>query len=296
MNFEYTKQELLDVDRSVLLQIAEQYKLKVNKNMNKSNRKIDLISDFIVNFNYLAMNDPVGRFCILPIDLNKILFGYLTDVDLFFLTKINKKFRSFDKNLKIDIKFVELIIRYGYLDLLIYFKKQGYQLPKNICFIAAKYGHLSILEYVIKNLNKRTYILDGSVTRIAAKYNHLECLKYVCENDCEWSEEACDAAANNGRLECLKYLHENECPWDEHSCVMAAENGHLECLKYLHENVCPWNMASCISAARNGHLHILKYIYENGCPFDKGSCRIGARAGKHQHIINWLESLENKNI
>src|SRR5680860_920011 len=55
----------------------------------------------------------------------------------------------------------------------------------------------------------------------AAKNGHLECLKYAHENGCSWDEITCKSAAENGHLECLKYAHENGCSWDEITCLSA---------------------------------------------------------------------------
>ena len=55
--------------------------------------------------------------------------------------------------------------------------------------------------------------------------------------------------------------HQNGCDWDEDTPTWAAQIGHLEIVKYCYENNCPWNESNIREqAARNNHQHILEYL------------------------------------
>lgn len=227
------------------------------------------------------MDNFSDGFLLLPTDLYRILFKYLTIVDIFLFSYINQKFNKLIlhtspeiinvKNyakLKIIKKFMKNLIKFGYLDMIIYYYSKGYKLPKNVYNIASKHGQLDIMKYVHQNM-KDEYHWDEVACDYAAFHGNVECLKYLHENGCPWWEfQLCWSAVCGGHLECLKYAHENGCKWSKAVCWYAAYNGQLECLKYAHENGCPWDKASCKIATNRGHLECLKYLHENGCPWD----------------------------
>jgi hypothetical protein len=76
---------------------------------------------------------------------------------------------------------------------------------------------------------------------LAAKNGHLHILEYLVERKYdEYSAYACYYAAENGHLDCLKYLHETaKAPWDSMSVYYAHKNNQPECLQYLLDNDCP---------------------------------------------------------
>ena len=97
---------------------------------------------------------------------------------------------------------------------------------------------------------------ENNHTAVDTEYftTSISLLRYARKNGCDWNEDTCRWAAQNGNLSCLKYLHEHKCPWDKDTCVGAAQNGHLACLKYLHESQCSWDWYTCALAAQNAHL------------------------------------------
>ena len=58
---------------------------------------------------------------------------------------------------------------------------------------------------------------DRGTASMAAKNGHLHILEYLVERKFdEYSELACEYAATHGHLDCLKYLHETaKAPWDQ---------------------------------------------------------------------------------
>jgi hypothetical protein len=83
-------------------------------------------------------------------------------------------------------------------------------------------------------------------------------------------------AAKNGHLDVVKWCRENECEWDENTCANAAENGHL--LDSNGVNGSPLDSRTCYYAAENGHLDVIKWLHESGCPRENVTFRYyGAR-------------------
>jgi hypothetical protein len=67
---------------------------------------------------------------------------------------------------------------------------------------------------------------------LAAKTGHLEILEWTRKNNFPWGNKMCAYAASSGQLKILRWIRENHgCPWDKETCVRAAEGGHLEILK-----------------------------------------------------------------
>ena len=169
------------------------------------------------------------------------------------------------------------------------------------CTIAAKHGHLALLQYLHEKLN---CIWTFFACNAAAEHGHLQCLKYLHTEGCEWYEETCAAAAKGGQLTCLIYAHNQGCPWDRHTCsaaitanrlnclkyalengcscnemtaALAAEYGRLEYLRMLHKHHCPWNERVCERAAAGNHLSCLQYAHEQGCGWTKATAYAAAR-------------------
>jgi hypothetical protein len=69
---------------------------------------------------------------------------------------------------------------------------------------------------------------------LAARNGHLHILQYAHANGCPWDKRTCQFAAANGHLHILQYAHINGCPWDASACASAAENGHLAVLQWAH--------------------------------------------------------------
>ncbi len=181
-----------------------------------------------------------------------------------------------------------------------------FPLPNDfICRVAARGGHLNILEWARENgcrLGEETFSAAASGGHLdclkwlrkcgclfnttntcsnAASGGHLDCLKWLRECGCLLNTNTCSNAASGGHLDCLKWLRENGCPWNGSTCSNAAYNGHLDCLKYAVENDCPWDESTCSNAAYNGHLDCLQWAHENGCPWDEFTC---SNAARHGHV------------
>ena len=76
---------------------------------------------------------------------------------------------------------------------------------------------------------------------LAAKNGHLHILEYLVERKYDkYDEMGVSVGGQNGHLDCLKYLHETaKAPWDYDAVRKAHENNQPECVQYLLDNNCP---------------------------------------------------------
>ena len=183
---------------------------------------------------------------------------------------------------------IHTIIEHGNLRYLKWTIKEGYHklTDKAICFYAAKYGRLEILEWA-RELNCPW---DWRICWIAALHEHFKLLVWAYENGCPWDSRTTRAATAHNNLEMLEFLKRNGCPWDEYAAEEAAKKGNIEVLKWLKNNinVTFWNYSTCCVAAYNGKLETLKWLKENGCPFDWYDCFRLAKKKNRQNVIEWL--------
>jgi hypothetical protein len=143
--------------------------------------------------------------------------------------------------------------QFGRLEILQYFKQKGYAWSAKTCVLAAKGGHLLLLQWM------------------RAPKDHW--------GQCPWDERTCTAAAENGHIHILQWARANACDWNEDTCTQAAEYGHLHILKWARANGCDWSEWTCSVAAGNGHLHVLQWARANGCDWDEDTCSLAAHNG-----------------
>ena len=146
-------------------------------------------------------------------------------------------------------KFVNEIVRHGYLEILCWARENGCHWNENTSALAAQYGHLEVLQWVRGN--------GGS-----------------------WDARVCQYAAQNGNFEMLKWVRScagagtgaDACPWDKCASPFLAAGGHLQILQWARSfdgansgtDVCPWDETTCALAAQNGHLDVLRWAREMG--------------------------------
>src|SRR5579864_1965838 len=95
----------------------------------------------------------------------------------------------------------------GWKDFLIWTQKNliDYKLNKLISYVATKYGHLEILQYIYKYELENNYDNsnncehDNEIVAIAAKYGHLEIIKWMKEIVIDFQLNVCTHAALGGR-------------------------------------------------------------------------------------------------
>jgi hypothetical protein len=123
--------------------------------------------------------------------------------------------------------------------------------------IAVRGGTAEALQF----LHTQGYGWSISTCAVAAKYGHLHLLQWLREKEqsCPWDKSTCAMAAWGGYLRILQWARENGCSWSSCTCNQAASQGHLHVLQWAHENGCDWMWSTCSEAAESGHLHILQY-------------------------------------
>jgi hypothetical protein len=190
-------------------------------------------------------------------------------------------------------------------------------LPREVGFIAARLGHLNVLEF----LQKQNFPWCTEMMNEAAFYNRLECVIFLHEHGCEWNETTMNSAATRRHIDMFVYLCEQGCPMsisacydaiklgcvdavkalvhrgcymNEENCELAARRGYLDILQILHEHGCPWNKNTCESAAMYGHLDCLQYAKHHGCPLNKIDCVVAATYNKHMNIIRYIQQQQQQ--
>ena len=152
--------------------------------------------------------------------------------------------------------------------------------------VAAIYGHLEVMKYLINNFNFDPNIV-GVYGRTALYYacsnGHPELVKYLieechCNPDLRFEKDTLlHIAAAHGHLDCVKYFVEDLnidvdiqglMKWTP--LFYAVQNGHHNIIKYLIETCCcdasmrdECNVAPLHIAAIYGHLDIVKYFLKN---------------------------------
>jgi hypothetical protein len=115
-----------------------------------------------------------------------------------------------------------IIIREGYLNVLIWMKKRFPEIFPLKCFI-----------YNDPRKGPRCCYssLNNVICAFATESGHLEVLKWARKNNCSWDEETCSLAAAGGYFDILKWARSNGCPWNAHTCSSAASRGYFEALR-----------------------------------------------------------------
>ncbi len=74
---------------------------------------------------------------------------------------------------------------------------------------------------------------------LAAHYGHIEILQWLVSIGCTLTHEVCSSAAYANRFNVLQWARANGCPWNYYTCMSAASSGNLDMLKWAHDNGCP---------------------------------------------------------
>lgn len=135
---------------------------------------------------------------------------------------------------------------------------------------AAKYGHLSVVKYLIENNDWDLKVVKGWW----GNYNNLpiEIRKKLPQYGTFYNNAgmALNEATKYGYLDIVKYLAISGARMDCDDLVQAAKGGHLEIVKYLVSQGIDVNDEKCNgssplgNAAEKGHLEIVKFLAENG--------------------------------
>jgi len=140
-------------------------------------------------------------------DISDVCISYLSDNERIYY-KGETEWSEFDKNNVCDIA-----AKNGWLDLLIWARKNNHPWNYFTCVYAARNGHLEILKYARRNHCKQR----GRMKKFAIKY--IKYIKYF--KKFEWI-----------------FKLDEDCPLDIRICVYADQYSNLEVLKWTRDNGC----------------------------------------------------------
>ena len=169
-----------------------------------------------------------------------------------------------------DITICYIAAKYSRLEILQWARAQDPPCPwhEHACTIAAKYGRLEVLQWLRRQEPPCPW--SANTDYQAAQYRQLACLQWAHDNGCPRAGEyTCEVAAQNGHLAVLQWVRAQDppYPWTSRVCTEAAKGGHLEVLQWARaqDPPCPWNFTA-IQAATNGHDEVAQWLRDNGCP------------------------------
>jgi hypothetical protein len=142
-------------------------------------------------------------------------------------------------------------------------------------------------EVVVASGNINHIELSKDTCKYAAKYGHLHVIKWALKNKCKWDDRIYDRAVRFGHLHILQWLREIGHGPDKLLCLRAAKHGHLHILQWARELGYPWIGKVSSYAAHGGHIHILRWIRENGCPWDDRTCEYLPQS-KSAEVLQWV--------
>jgi len=162
---------------------------------------------------------------------------------------------------------------------------------EQVCALAAKGGHLGVLQWLRKEKNGLPRCpWDCDTVSYAAENGHLHILEWATTNGCPKSVYVCAYAAYGGHLHIIQWAREREFPWDSQTCDWAAENGHLHVIQWARANGCPWDNITSAKAAEHGDWRMLEWLHANGCPMNVYACAYAAYGGQLE-VLKWLRGL-----
>ncbi len=190
---------------------------------------------------------------------------------------------------------------YGYLNILKLARSHKYVWNYEVYSMAAKNGHIDILEWASKNGCAWDLLLWRNVAMFplesiawALKYECLSemgrIMKYGHANETrrrrDIKEIICDTSAAKGRIDILEFARKRCFLEKKDICYFAALYGQLNVLQWAREHGCDWDWRTCAFAAENGHLDVLKWAREHGCEWDSNVCELAAQTG-HLEVLQW---------
>ncbi len=298
-DFEYTPDELNDLEISLLNQIARDYNLNINK-LSKSKiiskilnyqdkisvKKFDLLPNDILRLigEHLDICSLV-RFCRISRKLQQSICQndrFLKNLGHRYLTEHDNRLPETNKILKniYADRDLSVVVREGYEKRMIYMNKHGANIDANYEYLlrqAAARGYLDIIKYLISKSNtihSKDIYSDALVQ--AALNGHLNVVKYFTEEnypraDINYKDDwALRIAADDGYLNVVEYLVEHGADIhavDDYALRWAAANGHLPIVKYLVEHgadIHVDNDWALKNAEQYNHSDVVKYLISQG--------------------------------
>ena len=227
----------------------------------------------------------------LPIELVDLIFSFLRPDEKFMTRFCCKKFLSLGI-VKMSIKKLSKnASKKRYISVLKWIDQKKYScwIGQSSCYVAAKYGYLDVLQYLVS-------IGLGFDTRCgyqAAKHGHLEILM-AYKDDLLWSPRICnmtiEGAIIGGHIPIFAWLKQNNlliCMPQDITCMVGY--GHLKLLKWIYHNTnYEFTNTDVETAIYNGDLVILKWLIKKRTPYNKVWCVKLAKERNHNEIVDWI--------
>ncbi len=275
-NFEYTEDELLNLDKSVLLKIAAEYKIRITGNDRKPDiiRKILRYQDILmerVRESKSKKFNQVGKFDKLPSDIFRLLASYLNTCDIVNLCKLTI---NINNSLCLNQRF---LITLGHRELTEYDERlpEAQKILKdstmNDVEEATRKGYEKKVKKIRSNRSDRRVNAE-ILLRIAAEKGYLDLVKYLYSSRVQESaaDTALLSAIQHGHIDVVSYFESkgiNLRGYENDALKMAAQDGHLNTVEYAVSqgaDIHTGNDHALRYAAMNGYLDIVEYLVENG--------------------------------
>lgn len=162
--------------------------------------------------------------------------------------------------------------KYGNLDALKWALDHRYTKNSEATSVAAKNGHLHILEYLLDYLgrfktlngNRRYPFYNRWICYNAALGGHLKILKWARDRNFHWDTDVTYVAASKRNAEMLKWLLINGCPWDDKIVKFANDNGWKD-IQEIIEKYAPKNTENTFSnALKRNPFNLLGWVLTYG--------------------------------
>jgi hypothetical protein len=158
----------------------------------------------------------------------------------------------------------------GYLDELVYFKREGFEITPEIISKAAEGGHSEILNWALANgvqpnLSWLTGALQGGQLEIA---NWMFSQGFLPSRGTVLPSGMYYHAIRHGRLESVKWLLQHQVPIPRRIWRYTGKHGQLEILKYMAEiyQVLPDTEEDLHEIAVHGRHQVLKWLGQKPGP------------------------------
>ena len=152
----------------------------------------------------------------------------------------------------------------GNLKGLINLRLEGYDWTTQVSLVAAKHGHL----HIIQHMYKHRLLLNTEVCVVAAANDHLPILRFWHEHGCEWVEQTSRAAVKRQQFECLQYCVENGCPMTEDCICIAVSLHRLDIVTYLDSKGCEWGTRAVLDSVLYNNAECFDFLVSTGKQFD----------------------------
>lgn len=181
-----------------------------------------------------------------------------------------------------------LAARYGHLPILQWLRGRACAWDRSECMEAAiEHDHADIVEWMLPHIDA---IHSEKLCAQMAAHGRLGLLQMIWSRGYARDEWVCTMAAKGGHLDVLQWARQAGCQWSHWTSAFAAIGGHLCVTQWLYANGCPWDEATATFAAELGHLPVLEWVCSMGCPWNRERCRTSALANDHVHVVAWIDT------